>query len=283
MGYYEDRARRDRLDELRKLRERIESADALAEVDTLIAALEQEIEAAPFQFDRRFLFQVLSMGHSQFAEYIGARGPNMATNGACATGTQAIGLAQDWIRTGRCRRAIVVTADDITTEHTFPWFASGFLASGAAATDARVEDAALPFDRRRHGLLIGMGGAALVVEDLNAAAERGVWPICEVLGTVVANSAFHGSRLDVRAHRGRHGEARVRRGAQVGHLAPRHRAPDRVRLARDVHPRARGQRQRRGTRAAHRYSAPTPTPSWWRTPRATRATPWAWPSRTRWR
>ena len=79
----------------------------------------------------------------------------------------------------------------------FPWFAPGFLASGTAATDARVEDAALPFDRRRHGLIMGMGGAALVVEDLNAAAERGVWPICEVLGTVVANSAFHGSRLDV--------------------------------------------------------------------------------------
>ena len=42
------------------------------------------------------------------------------------------------------------------------------------ATDARVEDAAAPFDRRRHGMIIGMGAAALVVEDLDAAAERGV-------------------------------------------------------------------------------------------------------------
>src|SRR5690606_23173769 len=57
--------------------------------------------------------------------------------------------------------------------------------------------AALPFDRRRHGLIIGMGGAALVVESLAAADERAVRPICEILGTVVANSAFHGSRLDV--------------------------------------------------------------------------------------
>ncbi len=196
-GYYEDRIRRERLEELRAVASRVSDASARAELDGRIAALEAEIEAAPFRFDRRFLFQVLTMGHSQFAEYIGARGPNLALNGACATGTQAMAVAGDLIREGRCRRAIVVTADDITTDTLFPWFASGFLASGAAATDARVEDAALPFDRRRHGLLIGMGGAALVVEELTAAQERGVQPICEVLGTVVANSAFHGSRLDV--------------------------------------------------------------------------------------
>ncbi len=196
-GYYEDRARRDRLEELKELRERMSDEGSRAEVDASIAGIERTLEEAPHQFDRRFLFQVLSMGHAQFAEYIGARGPNIANNGACSSGTQAVGLAQDLIRTGRCRRAIVVTADDVTTEHMFPWFASGFLASGSASTEARVEDAAVPFDRRRHGLVIGMGGAALVVEALDAAAERGVWPICEMLGSVVANSAFHGSRLDV--------------------------------------------------------------------------------------
>ena len=37
----------------------------------------------------------------------------------------------------------------------------------------------------------------VVVEAADAAAERGIQPICEVLGTVYANSAFHGSRLDV--------------------------------------------------------------------------------------
>ena len=46
-----------------------------------------------------------AMGHTQFAEYIGARGPNVQTNAACASGTQAVGVARDWIQTGRCRRA----------------------------------------------------------------------------------------------------------------------------------------------------------------------------------
>ncbi len=170
---------------------------AVAEVDRLIAKLRAEIEAHPYAFDRRFLFRVLSMGHSQFAEIIGARGPNTQVNAACASTTQAISLAEDWIRAGRCRRVVVVSADDATADSLMPWIASGFLASGAAATDEHVEDAATPFDRRRHGMIVGMGAAAFVVESAEAARERGLQPICEVLGAVTANSAFHGTRLDV--------------------------------------------------------------------------------------
>src|ERR1700756_2404328 len=74
---------------------------------------------------------------------------------------------------------------------------SRLLGRGAAATDEKVEEAAIPFDRRRHGLIIGMGAAALVVESAEAARERGIQPICEVLNSITANSAFHGTRLDV--------------------------------------------------------------------------------------
>ena len=137
------------------------------------------------------------MGHSQFAEFVGARGPNTQINSACATTTQAVSLAEDWIRAGRCSRVIIISADDVTSDHVIDWFGAGFLASGAAATDEVVTDAAIPFDRRRHGLIIGMGAAALVVESAEAARERGIQPICEVLSSVTANSAFHGTRLDV--------------------------------------------------------------------------------------
>ncbi|HYK89474.1 MAG TPA: beta-ketoacyl synthase N-terminal-like domain-containing protein, partial [Acidobacteriota bacterium] len=201
-GFYRDRIRRERLGELASLREQAlrmgnTGNGILEEINRRTAALRAEIEKNPYVFDRRFLFRVLSMGHSQFAEYIGARGPNTATNGACASGTQAIGMAKDWIQTGRCRRVIVVSADDITSDNLMGWFGSGFLASGAAATDEVVENAATPFDRRRHGLIIGMGASAMVVESAESARERGIRPICRLLGSVVANSAFHGSRLDV--------------------------------------------------------------------------------------
>ena len=47
-------------------------------------------------------------------------------------------------------------------------------------------------------MIVGMGAAALVVESAASARERGIAPICEVLSAVTANSAYHGTRLDVR-------------------------------------------------------------------------------------
>ncbi len=196
--YYTDRGHREQLLALEAVRSRMQGDEpAVPEINRRIAELRHLIDTTGFAFDRRFLFRCLSMGHSQFAEIIGARGPNTQVNAACASTTQAMAVAEDWIRAGRCRRVVVVSADDVTTDTLLPWVASGFLASGAAATDDVVEEAATPFDRRRHGMIIGMGAAAIVLESAEAARERGLQPICELLGSVIANSAFHGTRLDV--------------------------------------------------------------------------------------
>ncbi len=199
--YYADHARREQLASLENMVAAVAGTNghsALAqEIVRKIEDLRAEIEKNPYIFERRFLLRTLSMGHSQFAEFIGARGPNTQINSACATTSHAVALAGDWIRSGRCSRVIIITADDVTSDHMIGWFGAGFLASGAAATDELVEEAATPFDRRRHGLIMGMGAASLVVESAAAARERGIQPICEVLSAVVANSAFHGTRLDV--------------------------------------------------------------------------------------
>ncbi|HUU77578.1 MAG TPA: SDR family NAD(P)-dependent oxidoreductase [candidate division Zixibacteria bacterium] len=149
-----------------------------------------------FQFSRKFLFEILSMGHSQFAQFIRARGPNTQVNAACSSTTQAISIAEDWIRTGRCKRVIVIAADDVTNKEMLEWIGSGFLAVGAATTKDKVEEAALPFDNRRHGMIIGMGAVGMVLESDSTIQERGIKPIVDVLGTHIVNSAFHGTRLD---------------------------------------------------------------------------------------
>ncbi len=199
--YYTDRGQREQLAMLESLRVRAAEVNGHSilgqEIERRIDQLCDTIEKEPYIFDRRFLFRTLSMGHSQFAEFIGARGPNTQINSACASTTQAVALAEDWIHAGRCRRVIVVAADDVTTDNLIGWMGAGFLASGAAATDDVVAEAAIPFDRRRHGMIIGMGAAGLVVESAESARERGIQPICEVLSAVTANSAFHGTRLDV--------------------------------------------------------------------------------------
>jgi len=187
------------LSELRQLQSLLPDSqvDLQAEFSRRIADLEQKIVHINYQFDRHFIFGILSMGHSQFAEYIGARGPNTQINAACASTTQALGLAEDWINNGRCRRVVIIAGDDITNPVMGPWIGSSFLASGAATTEGDVRQAVLPFDRRRNGMVMGMGAVGLVVESEDAVRERGMRGICEVLATQFANSAFHGTRLDV--------------------------------------------------------------------------------------
>ena len=149
------------------------------------------------QFDRQFLFQILSMGHSQFAQHIGAKGPNTAINAACASTTQAIALAKDWIECNRAKRVIIIAADDVTNHTMLEWIGSGFLAMGAATTEKNVEAAALPFDKRRHGMILGMGAVGLIIETEKVALNRGATPIATLLASRISNSAFHGTRLDV--------------------------------------------------------------------------------------
>ncbi len=195
--YFTYQNRLDQVNLLNDLRRYITDLQGLSEINHRISMLREALEREPYEFDRRFIFRILAMGHSQFAEYIGARGPNTHVNAACASTTQALAVAEDWIRAGRCQRVIIVAADNVTSEHLMEWIGAGFLATGAAATDDSVENAALPFDRRRHGTILGMGACAMVVESEDAVRERGMRGIVEMLSTETRNSAFHGTRLDV--------------------------------------------------------------------------------------
>ena len=232
----------------------------LDEVERRIHDLEHTLEEEGYTFDRRFIFRVLSMGHSQLAELIGARGPNTQINSACASTTQAVALAEDWIRAGRCRRVLIVAADDATSDTMMGWIGAGFLASGAAATDDVVEEAALPFDERRHGMIIGMGAAGL------DGGERGRRPRAradaDLRGARLGDRQLRVSRHPARrrAHQRRHGAALEQaegRGLRREDIA----GETDVRLARDLHARPRRQRGSGDTRAARRSSARPPTGS----------------------
>ncbi|MCA1812044.1 MAG: acyltransferase domain-containing protein, partial [Halobacteriales archaeon] len=171
-------------------------ADWLREHGHLLGEGGQPGEAAVFEFSRKFIFRVMAFGHAYVAEALKARGPNVHVNSACASTSVAIATAEDWIRTGRAKRVIVVAADDATSSNLLPWLGSAFLAAGAATTAATVEEGALPFDRRRHGMILGMGAVGLVLEARSLCEERGTIPVAALVATEIANSAFHGSRLD---------------------------------------------------------------------------------------
>ena len=188
-----------RMAELQQLAQSLNgSASAVAaEIQSRLDALQAQFDALDYHFDRRFIFRILSMGHAQFAEAIGARGPNTHVNAACATTTHALAVAEDWIRAGRARRVVIISGDDVTSGALSRWVGTGLLASGAATTEGDLRLAALPFDRRRNGMIMGVAAAALVVEAQDALLERGMTGICELLAAQIGNSAFHGTRLDV--------------------------------------------------------------------------------------
>jgi len=76
--------------------------DLKAAFEKRITELEAEAARLDYHFDRRYVFRVLTMGHSQFAEYIGARGPNTHVNAACASTTHAVAIAGGLDPPGSC-------------------------------------------------------------------------------------------------------------------------------------------------------------------------------------
>ena len=150
-----------------------------------------------YKFDRNLLYDIVPLGSAHFAQLIKAKGPNIQMSGACASTTQAVGVAEDWIRTGRCERVIVVGGEAATSEVQSPWIASGFLALGAASVKDVVADGAKPFDADRNGTILGSGAVSLVIEQASSVHERGLNGQAEILGTYIGNSAFHATRIDV--------------------------------------------------------------------------------------
>ncbi|WP_035236566.1 type I polyketide synthase [Desulfobacter vibrioformis] len=150
-----------------------------------------------YKFERNILFDIVSLGGAHFAQLIRAKGPNIHLTGACASTTQAIGVAGDWIRTGRCDRVIVIGGEAATSEAQMPWVGSGFLAMGAATSKEVVSDAAKPFDEDRNGTILGSGAVGLVVERQDTLNHRGLNGQARILGSHIGNSAFHPSRIDV--------------------------------------------------------------------------------------
>jgi 3-oxoacyl-(acyl-carrier-protein) synthase len=142
--------------------------------------------------DRKLLFKLLVKANSQLAMRAKARGPNTSINGACAGTTQALAIAEDWIRLGRCDRVVVLGADNATSAACLPWIGAGFLSLGAASKAPTVEQAAKPFDRERSGLVLGSAAVAIVVEREDVATARRRVPL--------AREPPHGARCGEPCH-----------------------------------------------------------------------------------
>lgn len=119
----------------------------------------------------------------------GAMGPISCCVTACASGTQAIGEAAEFIRRGS---ADVVLCGGVEASLSFDGPLAGFCAMRAVSQrNDEPERASRPFDAERDGFVLGEGGAILVIERLEHALARGARIYAEVLGHASSSDAYH--------------------------------------------------------------------------------------------
>ena len=106
---------------------------------------------------------------------------------ACATGTNAIGEAFRQIREGRAKVMIAGGAEASVNEIGI----AGFAALNALSTSTDPQKASLPFDKDRHGFVLGEGAGTLVLESLEHARRRGAKILGEVVGYGATCDAYH--------------------------------------------------------------------------------------------
>ncbi len=118
----------------------------------------------------------------------GFKGPNFTTTSACASSTNALIDAFNYLRLGKANVFISGGSEAAIGMGGV----GGFNAMHALST--RNDDpktASRPFDKDRDGFVMGEGSGAIIFEELNHALKRGAKIYCEVAGGGLSADAFH--------------------------------------------------------------------------------------------
>jgi len=118
----------------------------------------------------------------------GFRGPNFATVSACASSTNALIDAVNYIRWGKADIFVSGGSEASINEPGI----GGFNALQALSTNNNeFRTASRPFDKTRDGFVLGEGAGALIVEEYQHALARGAKIYAELVGTGMTADAYH--------------------------------------------------------------------------------------------
>ena len=147
-----------------------------------------------------------SAGASHVAMELGLTGPAFTISSACSSASHAIGQALGMLRAGQAEVALAGGSEAP--------FGFGSLKAWEAMR-VIAPDTCRPFSRDRKGMILGEGGALLVLEPLEAARARGARIYAELAGAGFSADAHHITQPAVA------GPARAMRAALAdGDLAP---------------------------------------------------------------
>ncbi len=131
---------------------------------------------------------IINLAPGQISIRYGAKGPNVSSVSACATGTHSIGDAFRMIQRGDADAMIAGGAESTIT----PLGIAGFNVMKALST--RNDDpsaASRPFEKGRDGFVMAEGAGIVVLEELEAARKRGAKIYGEVCGYGLSADAYH--------------------------------------------------------------------------------------------
>ena len=132
--------------------------------------------------------------NSGISAYLGGKlglGNQVTTNSsACATGTEAIMMAYDRIKSGQVKRILAGSTGD-----SGPYIWAGFDALRVCSSkyNNAPEQGSRPMSASAAGFVPGSGAGALVIEDLESALERGATIYAEILGGNVNSGGQRGN------------------------------------------------------------------------------------------
>jgi 3-oxoacyl-[acyl-carrier-protein] synthase II len=118
----------------------------------------------------------------------GAKGPNVSSVSACATGTHSIGDAYQIIRRGDADAMIAGGTESVVT----PLAVGGFAVMRALST--RNDDpkgASRPFEKNRDGFILAEGAGIVILEEYESAKKRGARIYAEIVGYGLTGDAYH--------------------------------------------------------------------------------------------
>jgi 3-oxoacyl-[acyl-carrier-protein] synthase II len=118
----------------------------------------------------------------------GFRGPNQTVTSACASATDAIGMAMRLILAGDADVMIAGGTEASITGLCIAGFAN-MKALSQSCTEP--EKASRPFDTDRDGFVLGEGSGILVIETEEHALDRGAVILAELAGYGSTDDAFH--------------------------------------------------------------------------------------------
>ncbi|MCC3144205.1 beta-ketoacyl-ACP synthase II [Halanaerobium sp. Z-7514] len=158
-----------------------------------IEVFEEQVEKLHKRGPRRISpffipMMIANMAAGNVAIYANAKGPNMNTVTACASGTSAIGEAFETIKRGAADIMIAGGTEAAIS----PSALAGFGNMKALSTrNDEPQKASRPFDKDRDGFVMGEGAGVLILEELETAKARGANIIAEVVGYGASGDAYH--------------------------------------------------------------------------------------------